>query len=46
MESQELIFEFEKYANKIFVQEDFYEKENQKLSELKELLLGRMVRIN
>ena len=41
----ELIFEFEKYVNKFFVQQNFYEKENQKFEELKELLLGRMVRV-
>ena len=41
----ELISEFEKYANKLFVQEDLIQKENQKLEELKELLLAKMTRV-
>jgi type I restriction enzyme S subunit len=41
----ELIFEFEKYANKLFTREDIVEKEIQKLEELKELLLAKMTRV-
>ena len=41
----EIISEFEKYANKLFVREDLIEKENQKLEELKDLLLAKMTRV-
>ena len=41
----ELIFEFEKYANKLFAREDIIEKETQKLEELKDLLLAKMTRV-
>lgn len=38
----ELIEEFENYALKIFYHKDQIEKENQKLTELKALLLSKM----
>jgi type I restriction enzyme S subunit len=41
----ELIFEFEKYANKLFAREDIIEKETKKLEELKDLLLAKMTRV-
>lgn len=41
----ELIEEFEKYAIKLFSNEDLIEKENQKLTELKALLLSRLASV-
>lgn len=38
----ELISEFEKYAKKLFAHQNLVEKENQKLTELKELLLSKL----
>lgn len=40
-----LIEEFETFAKKLFAHEDTIEKENQKLTELKELLLSRLATI-
>lgn len=41
----EMINEFEKYAKTIFSHEDLIEKENQKLTELKELLLSKLATV-
>lgn len=41
----ELISRFEKYAKKLFAHQDLVEKENQKLTELKELLLSKLATI-
>ncbi len=41
----ELINEYDKYASKLFSHEDLIEKENQKLIELKELLLSRLASV-
>lgn len=41
----ELIEKFEKYAVNLFSHEDLIEKENQKLSELKELLLSKLATV-
>jgi len=44
--SIELINQFERNVSKIFVHESFLEKENQKLSGLKDLLLSKLATIN
>lgn len=41
----ELIEEFERFSKKLFAHEDIIEKENQKLTELKELLLSRLASV-
>ena len=41
----ELISEFEKYAKKLFAHQNLVEKENQKLTELKELLLSKLATV-
>lgn len=41
----ELINEFEKLAIKLFSREDLIDKENQKLTELKDLLLSKLATI-
>ena len=41
----ELIEEFEKFARNIFAYEDIIEKENQKLTELKALLLSKLATV-
>lgn len=41
----ELIDQFEKYAQKLYFHQDIIEKENLKLTELKELLLSRLVTV-
>jgi type I restriction enzyme S subunit len=41
----ELVEEFEKFVKKLFAHEDIIEKENQKLTDLKELLLSRLATV-